>query len=348
MDRARLGELLANFANIHVLVVGDFFLDEYLLLDRALSETSLETGLEAYQVVDVRCTPGAAGTVCSNLRALGVRVSALGAIGQDGKAFELKRGLAERGVAIDSLIAQPDLFTPTYTKPMMREPDGRQHELERIDIKNRKPMPASVERAIVERLRTLLPQVDGVIMADQVPEANCGTVTDRVRAEIGVLAQEYPDVFFAADSRKRIGKCQHVIIKPNAFEAVAAVRSDCPDEVSIDLARECGAALYERSDKPVFLTLGDRGVLLFTSTGCEHIPAVPVDGEIDIVGAGDSFMAAAMAALCSGASPREAALLGNLVASITIQQIGTTGTATPSQVFQRFEQAAHQETKSPT
>ena len=338
MDRRRLEELLDNFANIHVLVVGDFFLDEYLLLDRTLSETSLETGLEAYQVVDVRCSPGAAGTVCSNLRALGVRVSALGAIGQDGKAFELKRGLAERGVAIDSLIAQPDLFTPTYTKPMMREPDGRQHELQRIDIKNRQPIPANIERAIIDRLRTLVPQVDGVIVADQVPEANCGTVTDKVCVEIGALAQDHSDVFFAVDSRKRIGRCQHVIIKPNAFEAVAAVRGNCPDEVSIELARECGSALHRRSGKPVFLTLGDQGVLLFTSTGCEHIPAVPVDGEIDIVGAGDSFMAATMSALCSGASPREAALLGHLVASITIQQIGTTGTATPSQVLRRFEQ----------
>ena len=339
MDRTRLEELLDNFANIHILVVGDFFLDEYLLLDRTLSETSLETGLEAYQVVDVRCSPGAAGTVCSNLRALGASVSALGAIGQDGKAFELKRGLAEWGVAIDSLITEPDLFTPTYTKPMMREPDGRQHELQRIDIKNRQPMSARVERAIIDRLRILVPQVDGVVIADQVPEANCGIVTDKVCAEIGALAQDHADVFFAADSRKRIGACQHVIIKPNAFEAVAAVRSTCPDEVSIDLAQACGAALYERNGKPVFLTLGDQGVLLFTNAGCEQIPAVPVDGEIDIVGAGDSFMAAAISALCSGASPREAAFLGNLVASITIRQIGTTGTATPSQVLRRFEQA---------
>lgn len=339
MDRTKLEELLDNFANIHVLVVGDFFLDEYLLLDRTLSETSLETGLEAYQVVDVRCSPGAAGTVCSNLRALGARVSALGVIGQDGKAFELKRGLAERGVAIDSLIAQPGLFTPTYTKPMMREPDGRQHELQRIDIKNRQPMPASVEGAIIDRLRTLVPQVDGVIIADQVPEANCGTVTDRVGDKIGTLARDHADVFFAADSRKRIGRYRHVILKPNAFEAVAAVRGDCPEEIGIDLARECGTALYERNGKPVYLTLGDQGVLLFTSTGNEQIPAVPVNGEIDIVGAGDSFMAAAMSALCSGASPREAAFLGNLVASITIQQIGTTGTATPSQVRRQFEGA---------
>ncbi|MGD9147043.1 MAG: PfkB family carbohydrate kinase [Anaerolineae bacterium] len=341
MDRTRLEELLDNFANIYVLVVGDFFLDEYLLLDRTLSETSLETGLEAYQVVAVRTSPGAAGTVCSNLRALGTGVSALGVVGQDGKAFELKRGLAERGVTIDPLIAQPDLFTPTYTKPMMREPDGRQHELQRLDIKNRQPMPASVEAAIIDKLRTLVPQVDGVIVADQVPEANCGTVTDKVCAEIGALAKEHPDVLFAADSRKRIGRFQHVIIKPNAFEAVAAVRSECPDEISVDLARECGSVLYQRSGKPVFLTLGDQGLFVFTSTGCEHIPAVAVDGEIDIVGAGDSFMAAAMSALCSGASPREAAFLGNLVASITIQQIGTTGTATPSQVRRQFAQTVH-------
>jgi bifunctional ADP-heptose synthase (sugar kinase/adenylyltransferase) len=224
---------------------------------------------------------------------------------------------------------------------MMREPGGRQHELQRIDIKNRQPMPASVERAIIDRLQSLVSHVDGVIVADQVPEANCGTATDKVRAEIGALALDHPGVFFATDSRKRIGKYRHVIVKPNAFEAVAAVRANCPDEISIDLARECGAVLHERNGKPVFLTLGDRGVLLFANMGCEHIPAVPVKGEIDIVGAGDSFMAAIMLALCSGASPREAALLGNLVASITIQQIGTTGTATPSQVLRRFDQTAH-------
>jgi bifunctional ADP-heptose synthase (sugar kinase/adenylyltransferase) len=223
---------------------------------------------------------------------------------------------------------------------MMREPDGRQHELQRMDIKNRRPMPADVEGAIVDRLRNLVPQVDGVIVADQVQEANCGVITDKVCGEIVTLAQEHKEVFFAADSRKRIGRYQNIIIKPNAFEAVAAVRTRCPDEVSIALARECGAALYQRSGKPVFLTLGDQGVLLFTDAGLEQIPAIRVEGELDIVGAGDSFMAAIMSALCSGASPREAALVGNLVASITIQQLGTTGTATPSQVLRRFEQTA--------
>jgi len=336
MNLARLDELLNQFPHIRVLVVGDFFLDKYLLIDRQLSEVSLETGLEAYQVVGIRYSPGAAGTVTSNLRALGVKVTALGVIGDDGQGYELKRGLVQRGVDIAPLIERADRFTPTYTKPLVRESDGREHEIERLDIKNRSPLPAEVEDLIVDRLRALVPQVDGVIVADQVPEANCGVITDRVRAEIGELALRYPGVVFAADSRARIGLFQHVIVKPNAREAILAVRPDWSGEVNLELTRESGDKLFRRNRKPVFLTIGDQGILLFTEAGCEHIPAVPVSGEIDVVGAGDSVMAGIVSALCSGAQPGEAALLGNLVASITIQQIGTTGTATPAQVRERF------------
>lgn len=340
MNQARLDELLDGFPHLQVLVVGDFFLDRYLIIDRQLSEVSLETGLEAYQVVDIRCSPGAAGTVTSNLRALSVEVTALGVIGDDGQGYELKRSLTERGVDIEPLIERADRFTPTYTKPMVRESDGREHEIQRLDIKNRSPLPAEVEDLVIGHLRALVPQVDGVIVADQVQEANCGVVTDRVRAEIGELALRHPEVVFAADSRARIGLFQHVIVKPNAQEAILAVRPDWAGEVNnepeLELARESGAELFRRNRKPVFLTIGAQGTLLFTGAGCKHIPAVPVSGQIDIVGAGDSVMAGIVSALCSGAEPSEAALLGNLMASITIQQIGTTGTATPAQVLERF------------
>jgi rfaE bifunctional protein kinase chain/domain len=343
MDQIRLDELLDRFPHLHVLVVGDFFLDKYLIIDRPLSEVSLETGLEAHQVVDIRCSPGAAGTVTSNLRALGVKVTALGVIGDDGQGYELRRGLTERGVDIEPLIERVDLFTPTYTKPIVRESDGREHEIQRLDIKNRSPLPAEVEDLVIGQLRALVPQVGGVIVADQVPETNYGVITDRVRAEIGELALRHPEVVFAADSRARIGLFQHIIVKPNVREAILAVRPDWAGEVNnepdLELVRESGAELFRRNRKPVFLTVGAQGILLFTEAGCEHIPAVPVSGEIDIVGAGDSVMAGIVSALCNGAEPGEAALLGNLVASITIQQVGTTGTATPAQVREQFRQA---------
>jgi sugar/nucleoside kinase (ribokinase family) len=65
---------------------------------------------------------------------------------------------------------------------------------------------------------------------------------------------------------------------------------------------------------------------------------VPVTGPIDIVGAGDSTTAGIVSALCAGATPAQAAQVGCLVASITIQQLGVTGTAHPAQVLERFRE----------
>ncbi|MFN3422943.1 MAG: carbohydrate kinase, partial [Armatimonadota bacterium] len=70
VNEQRLKGLLDNFTEVKIALVGDFFLDKYLDCDRSLSEVSLETGLEAFQVIRVRCYPGAAGTVANNLKAL--------------------------------------------------------------------------------------------------------------------------------------------------------------------------------------------------------------------------------------------------------------------------------------
>ncbi|MCC6447013.1 MAG: carbohydrate kinase, partial [Armatimonadetes bacterium] len=98
-----------------------------------------------------------------------------------------------------------------------------------------------------------------------------------------------------------------------------------------------GRRLFERCGKPAFVTLGPEGILVFDRQGIARAPGVRVEGEIDIVGAGDSATAGIVTALCAGASPAEAALVGNLVASITIQQIGTTGTATREEALARLE-----------
>jgi sugar/nucleoside kinase (ribokinase family) len=84
--------------------------------------------------------------------------------------------------------------------------------------------------------------------------------------------------------------------------------------------------------------MSEDGILLFTDEGYDYIPTVRVEGEIDPVGAGDSATAGIVSSLCAGASYREAALIGNLVASITVQKIGTTGTASPEEVMKRFEE----------
>ena len=54
----RLDSLLATLPKLKIGLVGDLFLDRYLDIDPEMSELSIETGLEAYQVTRIRNSPG--------------------------------------------------------------------------------------------------------------------------------------------------------------------------------------------------------------------------------------------------------------------------------------------------
>ncbi len=342
----RFLEILDGFGRAHIAVFGDFFLDKYLVIDPALNEPSRETGLDAYQVVRIRHSPGAAGTVTSNLAALQVAsIHAVGAIGDDGQGYELRQGLQRTGVDMTHLLVLEEIFTPTYIKPMLMQPEGGEQESHRLDIKNRRPLSSSVQERLIEELQAVLPDVQAVIIADQVEEPELGIITPFVRERLIELAATHEDKIFFADSRAHIGEFQQMIIKPNALEAaltdVGRSLVEPPaigEENKLTRAelQAIGQALAQRNGQPVYLTLGAEGILVCRGESATHVPAIPVTGPIDICGAGDSATAGIVSALCAGASYEEAALFGNLVASITIQQIGTTGTASPSEVLQRF------------
>jgi rfaE bifunctional protein kinase chain/domain len=336
----RLDELLAGFPSARLAVVGDFFLDKYLEVDQALSETSLETGLEARQVVRVRCQPGAAGTVVANLCTLGLaNVICVGFVGDDGEGFELLRGLRRLGADVERVMVRGDRSTPTYCKPMLQLPDGGLRELERLDTKNREPLPRELEAKLIATLGELAPDVDAVIAQDQVQEAECGVITTRMRETLEHLALRHPDVTWLGDSRTRIGEYRSLIVKSNRQECCGALHPGLPPHDPAE-ARKCAVGLSERVGAPVYLTLGADGMALVTPGRAQPIPTARLEGDLDIVGAGDSATAGIVAALCAGATLEEAGIVGNIAASVTVQQIGTTGTATRQQVQGQFARHA--------
>ena len=152
------------------------------------------------------------------------------------------------------------------------------------------------------------------------------------------LAAAHENVIFFADSRANAGDFRNVIIKPNAREAAGIMGKPEPSGGHDTRAalEGVGRELARRNGRPVYITLGPDGMLVCRDEGATHVPGIPVTGPLDICGAGDSATAGIVSALCAGATETEAALMGNLVASITVQQVGTTGTATPTEVLQRF------------
>jgi rfaE bifunctional protein kinase chain/domain len=339
---ASLNAILEQIPRLNIGVVGDLFLDRYLDIDATLTEPSLETGLDAYQVTRVRSQPGAAGTVLNNLAALGVRSApTIALIGDDGEGYELRQALDRlRIVDARHIISWPGRRTPTYTKPMLESPGKPARELNRLDIKNRWPMAPEAEIQVLTAIGDIVPRVDALLILDQVSESDCGVVSGRVREQLGELGERYSNKPLLADSRARIGLFRNVWLKPNEHECVRAVPGVA---AGLDLVRHCAIELARRCNRPVFCTRGAHGILVVDSRiACERVvqvPAYPISGPIDIVGAGDSTSAGIACALATGATLLEAAAFGNLVASITIQQIGTTGTATPGQVRQRWQEA---------
>src|SRR5438067_10684187 len=113
--------ILTRLPLLSIGVIGDLFLDRYLDIDGALSEPSLETGRDAYQVTRIRPYPGAAGTVINNLVALDVKhVVAVSVIGDDGEGYELRQVRAAlRGVDTARVFSTPERRTPTYIKPLL-------------------------------------------------------------------------------------------------------------------------------------------------------------------------------------------------------------------------------------
>lgn len=332
-----LEKILGRLPSVRIGVVGDLFLDRYLDIDARLTEPSIETMLDAYQVVRVRASPGAAGTVINNLAALGVgQIVPVAVIGDDGEGYELGQALARLRVIEDRwIIRDGRRRTPTYTKPMLEEPDKQPRELNRLDIKNRTPTPHELEQRIFEGLNEIQSRVDALLVLDQVSEENCGVVTASVRAGLAELGGRRREFLMLADSRERIGLFRNVWLKPNEAEARAASGLSSAagiEQVLTHLSTTCG--------RPIFCTQGERGISIADAAlaplSLKRIPGYPVSGPIDIVGAGDSTSAGIACAMAAGTTPEQAAAFGNLVASITIQQLGTTGTASPAQVRERW------------
>jgi bifunctional ADP-heptose synthase (sugar kinase/adenylyltransferase) len=122
---------LEAITHARVTVLGDYCLDAYWTVEPDESELSLETGLPVRRVSSQRYSPGGAGNVVANLKALGAaEVRSVGLLGEDIFGTELIRLLKATGIRTDGLLQTGDSWqTPLYAKPLW---NGQ--ELNRFDF----------------------------------------------------------------------------------------------------------------------------------------------------------------------------------------------------------------------
>jgi bifunctional ADP-heptose synthase (sugar kinase/adenylyltransferase) len=339
MTPGRLQSLLAAFPKLTIGLVGDLFLDRYLDIEPGVKEMSIETGLEAYQVTRIRNYPGALGTVLNNLAALGVgKMVVATVIGNDGHGYDLLQAMQGLPVETSLVVQDSQRLTPTYTKPMKQDANGVWQELNRLDVRSRAPVSAATHEHLAANLRRVFDCVDGLIVLDQIVEENWGVVDERLRGMLKELSERDPQKLIYSDSRAFLSRFNFGILKGNRSEYLRAAamlkpNTELPLETVLD-------GFVQRNGRPMFCTVGEEGMLVARANSpVTLVPAFAVPPPVDICGAGDAATSGIVASLLAGANELEAATIGNLVASITVQQLGTTGTATPQQVMQRYRES---------
>jgi rfaE bifunctional protein kinase chain/domain len=333
LSLARLNELFACFPKLRIGVIGDIGLDVYWHADMTRSHLSRETPHYPRPVVSESYGPGAGANVAQNLKALGVgEVRVYSLVGLDPFGAQLKLELNRRNIHTGAVIDSPSRRTTAYVKPILMGYNSQQEDA-RLDFENSQPPDPGDEAQLLTALEKDLSGLDAVVISDQLEEF--GIVSDRVRERLNQLAHNGP--LFLVDSRMRIGLYRGMVIKPNELEAASAFApGSLPD---LDL-RAIVRTASRASARPAFITMGEYGAIACESDHAVHIPAAPVKPPLDVVGAGDTFLSALAASLLSGASPREAAALGNLAAAVTVEKLNQTGTASPEEIAERLAKSS--------
>ncbi|MBQ9366536.1 MAG: bifunctional hydroxymethylpyrimidine kinase/phosphomethylpyrimidine kinase [Victivallales bacterium] len=324
MDTAAI---LQSIPKLRVGVIGDFCLDVYWHADMRLSELSRETPHFPLPIVEERLSPGGAGNVAANLRALRpASVPCVGLVGKDWRGTALLETLEAIGCDTTALLPSYARVTNTYIKPLRKGMTDVVYEDPRLDFTNYTPTSPEDEERLLHALEQLAPELDILCVCDQMP---FGCITPPIRQRITVLGKAGLTV--VVDSRDHIADYHHVIIKPNAIEACRAVNSPVTTELAPLM--QAATSLERLTSRPVIITNGDQGCVVCENSVSTHIPAVKVTGEIDICGAGDTFLSAFACAIGAGASLLEAAQLGCRASAITIRKLKMTGTASPEEIL---------------
>lgn len=322
--------IIDQIRDVKIVVLGDFCLDAYWFIDGSKSEVSVETGQPTQPVKEQKYTLGGAGNVANNLATMGVNyVRAFGVIGADPFGSEMVGLMRNTGIETSNLLVQKKNWsTHVYAKPYIAD-----HEKNRFDFGNFNTLLKSTADQLISNLNEEIPKVDLVVINEQVIS---GIHTPYFRQNLVKLILKYPTKKFIVDSRNYSDCYDGAYRKVNDIEAanLCGMIKDPDDVVLHSEIKLAARTLYEKYDKPLFITRGERGSLIINENGITDVFGLLITSKIDTVGAGDSYLAGAAATLAAGYSMETSAEIGTYVAGVTIQKLFQTGTAAPEEILE--------------
>lgn len=310
-----LKQLVENFSNLEVLVLGDLIVDEYISCEPlGMSQedpTIVVTPIKSTKFI------GGAGIVAAHAAQLGAKVHFLSVIGIDETGIFAKSELKKFNVQYDLI---EDLTRPTTLKQRFR---SKEKCLLRVNHLHQNEISSEIEDIIFKKVESLLTNVKLVVLSD----FNYGCLPQTLVDKLVTLAKG-KGIYVAADSQSSsqigdVARFNNVnLLTPTEHEARLSLRD-----------RESGLiVLAERlrivtNSENLLLKLGGDGLLVHVDGSkdktwlTDRVSALNTNPK-DISGAGDSLLIVGAMTLTLGANIWMAALLGSLAAAIQVSRTG--------------------------
>lgn len=317
--QTRLHEVVDDFAQLHLLVVGDVILDRYWWGEA--SRLSPEAPVPVLLKRKTTVRPGGAANAAANVSALGARVDLMGVVGQDHEAEELREALRLENIGFGALVSTPNRPTTTKTRLI-----AGQQQIVRLDEEETAPIGPELAAEFVRALREYMTTVNGILVSDYAK----GLLTPGLlEMLIGVARESGKPVFIDPKGldfkRYRGATC----LKPNRLElGLLTGRTIRNHHETLEAGRLLRDQLGGAS---LLVTEAADGMTYFGAGGEEHHTASQTRQVFDITGAGDTVLAAFSLAFAAGATVPEAMQLASLAAGITIATLGA-ATVSPAQL----------------
>jgi len=313
LTKKRALEIIANFSQAGVLVVGDVMVDHFIWGN--VSRISPEAPVPVVDVQKDSILLGGCANVLNNINAIGGRVYVAGVIGADNIGKKLLAELSDRKIETKGIVVKKDRPTTLKTRIVAH---GQQ--MVRFDKENREPISQTSINKILEYVKSLRKKIGAVVISDY----NKGVVSKELIQGIRKIVDD-SDIVICLDPKQNnfsIYKGVHVIT-PNHYEVQRAVGMEINQNNNIEKLSEL---LIKKYAIPALLvTRGEEGMSLFENGRKivhTHFPAQAKE-VYDVTGAGDTVIGMLALGLAAKANLKEATCLANLAAGIVVEKIGT-------------------------
>jgi rfaE bifunctional protein kinase chain/domain len=311
-----LANVIDSFSQQRLIVVGDIYLDEYLV-GRA-ERLSREAPIPVLAFRQRRLIPGGGANPAMNAAALGAQVQQVGVVGADSEAAALRQLLSDSKIGLSGLVTDPARPTIVKTRIMAESELRFPQQVARIDKDLRLPLDPSTEATVLSAATRLV--ADFAPTAILLSDYRSGLLSRTLVQALRDLAHQH-NVLLTADTQGELDKYQGFnLVKCNRGEAESFLhRRLNTDEDAAQALRELSQRLQVEQ---ILITRGSAGLSIGDSQTCAHLPASNRTEVYDVTGAGDTAIAVATLAFGAGAHPEEAAYLANVAAGLVVSKWG--------------------------